>query len=234
MNTTACADDSGPCAHADDDADGIGNACDTCLHVANPEQLVEGSDDDADDDFVGNACEPDEGCRDRANPRAIGFFDVSADGYCCVRTYPGDGVWQTPEGLPIRLTVRTGSLPARLWHLGWNPRRESSISRLPATLPSSLHARKKRPWSPWTTWMETSTNFGRSPAGCRSTTWTSTASGTTAIGACSPTTPPTPFTRASRAGTSRAVGACGHPVVPNRAGTHAGTVSATAQGAHPR
>lgn len=98
----------GPCEHADDDGDGIGNACDTCPHVANPEQLLEGSDDDPDRDFVGSACEPDEGCIDRRTPRTIGFFDVSADGYCCVRTYPGDGVWQTPDGLPIRLDCEEG------------------------------------------------------------------------------------------------------------------------------
>ncbi len=108
VDTSACGGDSGPCEHADDDGDGIGNACDTCPHVANPEQLVEGSGDDADGDFVGDACEPDEGCRERGNPRAIGFFDVSADGYCCVRTYPGDGVWRTPEGLPIRLDCEDG------------------------------------------------------------------------------------------------------------------------------
>ncbi len=108
VDLTACADSDAPCEHADDDGDGIGNACDTCPGVANPEQRIEGSDDDLDGDFVGAACEPDAGCADRSNPRPIGFFDVHADGYCCVRTYPGDGAWRTPDGLPIRLDCEDG------------------------------------------------------------------------------------------------------------------------------
>lgn len=103
VDITTCTDPDVPCVHADDDGDGIGNACDTCPSVANPEQLIEGSGDDIDGDFVGNACEPGANCIERKNPRPIGFFDVSADGYCCVRTYPGDDSWRTPDGLPIRV-----------------------------------------------------------------------------------------------------------------------------------
>ncbi|MEZ4430112.1 MAG: thrombospondin type 3 repeat-containing protein [Nannocystaceae bacterium] len=82
----------GLCNHADHDDDGAGDACDTCPGVANPMQLVEGGMqvDDADEDFVGAACEQDAGCESRVNPRPFGFYDISVNGFCCVTSYNGE------------------------------------------------------------------------------------------------------------------------------------------------
>lgn len=84
----ACAS-SGTCNHVDTDNDGVGDLCDNCPWVANPDQQ------DEDSDFVGEACESHLFCEERQTPRTLGFFDVSVSGYCCVPTLvtssDGDG-----------------------------------------------------------------------------------------------------------------------------------------------
>ncbi len=94
----SCAD-AGICNHADHDGDGVGDRCDTCPGVANPMQIVDGGmqEDDMDEDFVGGACELNADCALRADPRRHGFYDVSANGYCCVTTYDGQPIYD-PEG----------------------------------------------------------------------------------------------------------------------------------------
>src|SRR5438128_1554131 len=58
--------DAGPkCTGHDEDGDGVGDACDVCPHVPDPQQL------DSDGDGVGDACDP-----EPMNPRQqIVFFD---------------------------------------------------------------------------------------------------------------------------------------------------------------
>lgn len=92
----------GLCNHADQDGDQVGDLCDTCLLVANPEQIVDGGnqEDDADGDFIGAACEQDAGCTDRMNPRAFAFYDVQANGRCCVTTYNGEPILD-PDLSPV-------------------------------------------------------------------------------------------------------------------------------------
>ncbi len=79
------ADEPGVCGHRDSDADGIGDACDTCVVVANASQSLDGGaqQDDDDGDFIGADCELGEGCEDSGDPRPLGFFAVSAAGQCC-------------------------------------------------------------------------------------------------------------------------------------------------------
>lgn len=78
---------SGFCDHVDRDADGIGDACDTCAFAANPGQTLAGAaeEDDEDGDFIGAACELSPACTERRDAAPIGFYPVAADGQCCVR-----------------------------------------------------------------------------------------------------------------------------------------------------
>lgn len=91
----------GVCNHADHDDDGVGDLCDTCPDVANPEQVTEAGAklDDPDGDFIGTACEQHEGCVERDNPRRFGFYDVSVGGRCCTTVY--DGPVLDPMGQPV-------------------------------------------------------------------------------------------------------------------------------------
>lgn len=106
----------GRCNHVDSDADGVGDACDTCPGAANPGQRLDeqsADDDDQDGDFIGAVCEPSAGCVERAQPRSIGFYDIVAEGYCCVRTWPGDGVVFDPDGVPLAVDCDQVQGPCR-------------------------------------------------------------------------------------------------------------------------
>ena len=103
LDTVACSDadpcpdgrqcsPEGTCNHVDSDGDGVGDRCDTCHAVANPNQIVEGESvqDDPDGDFIGRSCELGGECDQRAEPRATGFYEVSARGQCCVQLLVAD------------------------------------------------------------------------------------------------------------------------------------------------
>ena len=92
----------GRCNHSDRDGDGVGDICDTCQMVANPGQVIDGQAqlDDIDGDFIGQGCEQDDACFERPNPGALGFYDISVDGKCCVTTYQGQPLID-PDGNPI-------------------------------------------------------------------------------------------------------------------------------------
>jgi hypothetical protein len=111
-----CETVAGLCQHADTDGDGVGNACDTCPFAPNPEQTTATGMllDDEDGDFVGAACESAPACSTTPDPAPVALFEVSAHGFCCVTTFPGDGryvesddaTWSCeglcdPKGLPI-------------------------------------------------------------------------------------------------------------------------------------
>lgn len=111
----ACTDDSdcpesrscettmGLCDHVDTDGDLVGDACDSCTTVANPEQVSDFVDTDEDGDFIGDACETSPACATRSAPSRVGFYPVAVEGWCCTVQYPGDGVLLDPDGLPITL-----------------------------------------------------------------------------------------------------------------------------------
>lgn len=90
------------CNHADHDGDGVGDICDTCPWVSNPEQVTEAGAqvDDADGDFIGAACEQTTECAERQNARPLAFYDVSVNGFCCVTSYNGQPLVD-PDGEPI-------------------------------------------------------------------------------------------------------------------------------------
>jgi len=107
-------DGTGVCNHLDSDDDGVGDLCDTCVHVANAAQVLDGGAqaDDDDGDFIGADCEMGEGCDERGSPRPLGFFAVSASGQCCTTLLveQGGGLverWNSgrtivdPAGLPV-------------------------------------------------------------------------------------------------------------------------------------
>nr|MCH9685027.1 thrombospondin type 3 repeat-containing protein [Deltaproteobacteria bacterium] len=100
----SCETSMGVCDHADLDADGVGDICDSCTAVANPQQVADGAmqeGEDPDGDFVGNACEMHPDCQERRSPARKAFYAVSVQGQCCTVQYPGDGVLVDPDGIPI-------------------------------------------------------------------------------------------------------------------------------------
>ncbi|MBZ5713747.1 thrombospondin type 3 repeat-containing protein [Nannocystis pusilla] len=103
----------GLCGHADSDGDGIGDICDTCPWGKNPAQIQMGQaeEDDEDGDFVGAACETHNTATAIPDPRPFGFYDLSANGYCCVRLNPA-GTVVDPDGstvpLPAKVLARPG------------------------------------------------------------------------------------------------------------------------------
>lgn len=94
------------CDHVDADNDNVGDVCDTCPAIVNPMQVTDGGMqvDDEDADFIGRDCETNVECSVHPDARPIAFYDVSAGGYCCVATYPGDDALHDPDGAPIQLT----------------------------------------------------------------------------------------------------------------------------------
>ncbi len=81
-----CSTADGVCNHRDIDNDTVGDMCDTCPNDPNPMQILEGSDeeDDEDGDFVGKVCETNAECATRRDPKPYALYDVSANGQCCV------------------------------------------------------------------------------------------------------------------------------------------------------
>lgn len=110
MRLKACTDDiqcgtgvacvMGTCEnHVDSDADGVGDACDTCPYDANPKQVQDGAmeDDDPDSDFVGNPCETNSECYERADARPIAFYTkVAPSGACCTTVFQ-EGIIDAPR-----------------------------------------------------------------------------------------------------------------------------------------
>ncbi len=95
----------GRCGHRDIDADGIGDACDTCATAANPLQVSDPT-DDPDGDFIGSVCETGSdpwSCDERANPPPISFYPVSVNGWCCTTQVERFGglLPSDPDGVPI-------------------------------------------------------------------------------------------------------------------------------------
>jgi hypothetical protein len=103
--TKAPGADAGVCDHQDADDDGVGDICDTCPAVENALQTMDGGmqEDDADGDFIGNACELALECQMSADARPIGFYAVASGGACCTTLLVADG---EGEGLRERLTNR--------------------------------------------------------------------------------------------------------------------------------
>jgi hypothetical protein len=93
--------DDGVCNHVDPDGDGVGSECDSCPFVANPGQVIDGmqQDDDEDEDFVGDACEA-PACVPRSSPRTLAFYDVAVGGYCCATRFQGRALYD-PDGAPL-------------------------------------------------------------------------------------------------------------------------------------
>lgn len=79
----------GICNHVDNDGDGVGDLCDTCPTNTNPNQVQDGGMqmDDPDGDFVGNQCETNTSCYERADARSIAFYSKVSNGQCCVTTF---------------------------------------------------------------------------------------------------------------------------------------------------
>jgi hypothetical protein len=130
VDVVACTDDTacgpdrvcdtsvGICNHVDRDGDLVGDVCDTCAFISNPDQVTEGGmqEDDDDGDFVGSACETISDCAVRSDARPFSFYEVAVDGNCCTVQLVEDpdtgdliaavGGRQLldPDGLPVRRT----------------------------------------------------------------------------------------------------------------------------------
>ena len=98
-----CEPEAGLCDHLDNDADLVGDICDSCPFLENPVQLDESQLDDTDGDFRGNACELSPACETARDPARFAFYPVSADGWCCTVSYRGDDVLFDPDGVPLRV-----------------------------------------------------------------------------------------------------------------------------------
>lgn len=79
--------------------------CDTCPNAPNTEQSADGLafEDDADGDFIGNECELGGGelpCEVVKSPARVGFYPVSASGWCCTMAWAGQAILD-PWGVPV-------------------------------------------------------------------------------------------------------------------------------------
>ncbi|MDC0670522.1 thrombospondin type 3 repeat-containing protein [Nannocystis radixulma] len=102
----------GQCGHVDSDGDDVGDICDTCPWNKNPQQIQMGQaeEDDQDGDFVGAACETSASAGETPDPRPFGFYDISANGYCCVRLNPA-GTTIDPDGNTVPLPAKVLNQP---------------------------------------------------------------------------------------------------------------------------
>ncbi|PCC67137.1 Thrombospondin type 3 repeat-containing protein [Nannocystis exedens] len=102
----------GQCGHVDTDADDVGDICDTCPFAQNPQQVQQGQsqENDFDGDFVGMNCETHSDGDETPDPRPFGFYDLSANGYCCVRL-SATGTTLDPDGNPVPLPAKVLAQP---------------------------------------------------------------------------------------------------------------------------
>lgn len=93
--------------HSDFDGDDVGDICDTCPYVGNPQQVQIGmsEENDADGDFVGFNCETNSECYETPDARPIAFYDkVAPSGMCCTTVFPLDTLDAPrlmPDGEPL-------------------------------------------------------------------------------------------------------------------------------------
>ncbi|WAS89746.1 thrombospondin type 3 repeat-containing protein [Nannocystis punicea] len=102
----------GQCNHLDFDGDDVGDICDTCPWDKNPQQIQMGmaEENDIDGDFVGFNCETHPGAFETPDPRPFGFYDLSANGYCCVRQNAA-GTTLDPDGNTVPLPAKVLNRP---------------------------------------------------------------------------------------------------------------------------
>ncbi len=134
----ACGDDAecgegrscteGICNHVDSDGDNVGDQCDTCPGIANPNQITDGGmqEDDEDEDFVGSICETNSACANRPDPRPYATYDVSVNGVCCTVAFDPTRMLTDPDGRLLTADCPDGDTTCR--------KLPDSIAALPGVL----------------------------------------------------------------------------------------------------